>query len=116
MNRERRILFFGGLILFAVAVLSSCATYGFKLVSYNETTAKVRNHEILGPITVKIEAQSMYKEEMGLRAFLIEKAKEKYGNDVDDVVNMNISHAIVSTSYSNLLIFYGDAIKYTEDM
>jgi len=109
--------FFSGLVmlLLAVGTLASCATYGYTLITHNETTARLRDHEIVGSVTLEVKpTKEMFEEEKGVRAILLEKARMDYGNEVDDVVNISVSQTYAWQN--RYFIAQGDAIVYTEAM
>ncbi len=102
-------------LLLSAALFSSCVTYGYTLVTHNETTAKLRDHDILGSVLLEVKATSkLFKEERGVRALLLMKARSLYGDDVDDVVNIAVSQT--SEWQSRSFIIKADAIRYKEDM
>ena len=103
------------LMLAAAMVLASCTTYGYSLVTYNETTASIREHEVLGNVMMEIHPTGeMWKEDKGIRALLLEEARSLYGDDVDDVVNVATSQGTSSGTYVyGYILIQGDAIRYT---
>ena len=115
MKKNLRYLPMLASLLLLVTLLTSCVTYGYTLVTYNETTAKLRDHDILGSVLLEVTATNkLFKEERGVRALLLMKARSRYGDDVDDVVNIAVSQT--SEWQSRSFIVKGDAIKYKEDM
>jgi len=108
---------FASLLLLA-ALFTSCTSYGYNLVTYNETTAKLRDHDILGSVLLEVKATSrMFKEEKGVRAILLMKARSLYGDEVDDVVNIAVSQTWQYRSYIvSSFIVKGDAIVYKENL
>ena len=112
MKMRHRVII-GSLVLsLAMLSLISCTSYGYFLVTYNETTAKIREHEILGTVHVEVHATAeMWKEDKGIRALLLDAARDQYGASVDDVVNVATSQ---SAGWAPGYIFVqGDAIAYT---
>ena len=116
-NKLKKYIFLA-MVLTGLLVISSCSSfYSYDLVTYNETTAKVRGHEVLGSIELVVKAEaSLFDDDSGFRKMLIDKAKEEYGNDVDDVVNIATSQTVVQSSQTteSFLLVSGDAIKYKE--
>ena len=118
MEKRLRNLGLLALVFVAAAIITSCSTYAYTLVTHNETTARLRAHEILGSITIEVKPDSgMYENEKGFRAILLEKARDQYGDEVDDVVNIAVSQT-ETTGFSAMryLIIQADAIRYKEAM
>lgn len=115
MNKNLRYLSVLASLLLLAALLTSCVTYGYTLVTHNETTAKLRDHDILGSVLLDVSATSkMFNEERGVRALLLMKARSLYGEDIDDVVNIAVSQT--SDWQSRHFIVKGDAIRYKENL
>lgn len=119
MKKLRRTGVIIALVSLMFAALSSCTTYGYSMVTYNETTAKQRDHEILGSITIAIKPTAeLFKEEKGVRAKLLEEARLQYGDDIDDVVNVSTSQSYVPQAGFSASYYYffirGDVIRYKE--
>jgi|GEM_PF-3576679 len=103
------------LLVLTAVVLASCSTYGYTLITHNETTARQRDHEIVGSVTLEVQpTKEMFEEEKGVRAILLEKARMQFGDEVDDVVNVSVSQTYAWQS--RYFIAQGDAIVYTEAM
>ena len=120
MMKDRRIVSIVALVLLTAVALASCSSYGYRLVTYNETTAKLRDHEIVGTVIIDIRATGqMYNEEKGVRALLLDEARAQYGDDIDDVVNVATSQTNVPAGYGGseaYIIIQGDAIRYRGSM
>lgn len=120
MEKLRRIGVIVTLVSLMLTALSSCTTYGYSMVTYNETTAKQRDHDIIGSITIPIKPTAeLFKEEKGIRAKLLEEARLQYGDDIDDVVNVSTSQSYTPAGYSGSYYYFfirGDVIKYKEYM
>ena len=106
------------IVLAALAVLGGCVSY-VTPASYQESTAYVKDYEILGFFSVELPVKQPAKDVQGVKEMAMEAARQQYP-DADDIIDVTITEKVKSTFiYFGWLFNYrttleGNVIKYLE--
>jgi osmotically-inducible protein OsmY len=106
------------IVMAVLVVLGGCVSY-VTPATYQESTAYVKDYEILGFFSVELPVKQPAKDVQGVKEMAMEAALREYP-DADDIIDVTITEKVKSTFiYFGWLFNYrttleGNVIRYIE--